>query len=173
MNDLDLAPPELRALAMDGEWDPVEQEPNLDILLRSRRELDANGVPCSRWEFLCLVDGEKIPMSQVQRDYAGAFMRQLSRVVQEPPAANLSLEANITLLARRAWQEARAAKTLHANLAEYAVRTLGLPIAARLLKMKEHQLAYLLKSRKKLPTMVTPEAPELPKHRSVVFAERT
>lgn len=150
MTDLDIAPPQLRALTSGEEWSPSEQEPDLEIVLRSRRTVDSNGTPCSRWEYGYAVEGEwKGPLSQIQRDYAGAFMRHISRLIQEPTNEAVSLEANVAAIARRFQAELRATMAIYANLAEYLVRTEGLHGAASILGMKEYKVKHLLRSRHK------------------------
>src|SRR5438034_5942800 len=98
---LDIAPAALREIA-NTEWNETDQEPDLEIVLRSRRMLDARGLPCSRWEYGYAVEGAwRGAMSQPQRDYAGALMRHMSNLIQDPPDPAESLEVNLSRIAGR------------------------------------------------------------------------
>src|SRR4029077_4146572 len=131
-------------------YDPVEQEPDLEIYVRSQRGLGPDGKAASHWQYGCTVEGERVSpveMSQTKRDYGAAMLRQIASLVQE----SLPLEADTTTVVgamlRRIQAERKALDDYIANGLLFLAKKRDLHYAASSLGMKEAQALHILKNR--------------------------
>ncbi len=131
------------------EWDAVDEEPDLDIHIRTRRTLDAKGQPCSEWAFAYAVEGVVgAEISQKQRDYAATAARQIARVIQDVNLQEYeTLDSNLARLATMLRAEIKATMNMYVKLALHLVKRKGLPAAASILGLKEYKVRHLLRER--------------------------
>jgi hypothetical protein len=142
-------------------YDPLEDEPNLDLVFRSRRKLDKNGKPCSEWEYGYAVEGVwRAPLSQLNRDYAAALLHHSADLLAEPIQHDAPLEQRIAWAAKMLRARQKAAMDEYVRLAAALVEKIGLHAAASQLGEKEIRLAHLMKSRDVAPAQLRPPTPE-------------
>jgi hypothetical protein len=147
-------PPPLAPLPEN--WNPSTQEPNLDLVIRSRRTIDSKGVPCSAWEYAYALEGEfRAALNQPQRDYMATMLRHIAWLAQDNPIQTMSGHERVKHVGRKLRQEIRATADLLANVAFYLVEQDGWNGAASALGLRESEVRHMLKSRNKHPHLVS------------------
>jgi hypothetical protein len=124
-------------LALTDRYDPVDQEPEVDILIRTRR---VNGH--SQVAFVTVGEGAEKP-SQTQRDWIASLVRYVAGLIIQRPVPREG--DHLASVAIRCRAEAAAMTTGYVNAVTLLVKKRGVTETAKALGLKSKQVEHLLR----------------------------